>query len=64
MNRGKTRLSVTSRDQCSQTEIESTPEAIAQKLHEFGLPNDISSVEVEPSTLEEIVLEIIREEPQ
>ena len=64
LQRGKTRLSVTARNQRSEAEIESTSEAIAQKLHEFGLPNDISSVEVEPSTLEEIVLEIIREEPQ
>ena len=62
MQRGKTRLSVTTPDGRSESEIESTPEAMAQKLREFGLPNDISSIKAEPSTLEEIVLEIIRED--
>ena len=62
MQRGKTRLSVTSPNGSSETEFESTPEAMAQKLHEFGLPNDISSIKIESSTLEEIVLEIIRED--
>ena len=62
MQRGKTRLSVTTPDGRSEAEIESTPEAMAQKLHEFGLPNNISSIKTGPSTLEEIVLEIIRED--
>ena len=62
MQRGKTRLSVTTPDGRSEAEIESTPEAMAQKLREFGLPNDISSIKLEPSTLGEIVLEIIRED--
>ncbi len=62
MQRGKTRLSITTPDGRSEAEIESTPEAMAQKLHEFGLPNDISSIKLGPSTLEEIVLEIIRED--
>ena len=62
MQRGKTRLSVTSPNGSSETEIESTPEAMAQKLHEFGLPNDISSIKIGSSTLEEIVLEIIRDD--
>ena len=59
LQRGKTRLSVTARDQRSEAEIESTPEAMAQKLHEFGLPNHISSIKTGSSTLEEIVLEIL-----
>ena len=62
MQRGKTRLSVTSPDGPSEAEFESTPEAMAQKLHEFGLPNDISSIKTGSSTLEEIVLEIIRDD--
>ena len=62
MQRGKTRLSVTTPDGRSETEFESTPEAMAQKLHEFGLPNDISSIKIGSSTLEEIVLEIIRDD--
>ena len=62
MQRGKTRLSVTSSNGSSETEFESTPEAMAQKLHEFGLPNDISSIKIGSSTLEEIVLEIIRDD--
>ena len=62
MQRGKTRLSVTSPNGSSETEIESTPEAMAQKLHEFGLPNDISSIKIGSSTLEEIVLKIIRDD--
>ena len=62
MQRGKTRLSITTPDGRSEAEIESTPEAMAQKLREFGLPNDISSIKLGPSTLEEIVLEIIRED--
>ena len=62
MQRGKTRLSVTSPNGSSETEFESTPEAMAQKLHEFGLPNDISSIKIGSSTLEEIVLEIIRDD--
>ena len=62
MQRGKTRLSVTSPNGSSETEFESTPEAMAQKLHEFGLPNDISSIKIRSSTLEEIVLEIIRDD--
>ena len=62
MQRGKTRLSVTSPNGPSETEFESTPEAMAQKLHEFGLPNDISSIKIGSSTLEEIVLEIIRDD--
>ena len=62
MQRGKTRLSVTSPNGSSETEFESTPEAMAQKLHEFGLPSDISSVKIGSSTLEEIVLEIVRDD--
>ena len=62
MQRGKTRLSVTTPDGRSEAEIEWTPEAMAQKLHEFGLPDNISSIKVGPSSLEEIVLEIIRED--
>ncbi len=62
MQRGTTRLSVTSPNGSSETEFESTPEAMAQKLHEFGLPNDISSIKIGSSTLEEIVLEIIRDD--
>ena len=62
MQRGKTRLSVTSLNGSSETEFESTPEAMAQKLHEFGLPNDISSIKIGSSTLEEIVLDIIRDD--
>ncbi len=62
MQRGKTRLSVTSPNGSSETEFESTPEAMAQKLHEFGLPSDISSIKIGSSTLEEIVLEIIRDD--
>ena len=62
MQRGKTRLSVTSPNGSSETEFESTPEAMAQKLHEFGLPNDISSIKIGSSTLEEIVLGIIRDD--
>ena len=62
MQRGKTRLSVTSTNGSSEIEFESTPEAMAQKLHEFGLPNDISSIKIGSSTLEEIVLEIIRDD--
>ena len=62
MQRGNTRLSVTSPNGSSETEFESTPEAMAQKLHEFGLPNDISSIKIGSSTLEEIVLEIIRDD--
>ena len=62
MQRGKTRLSITSPNGSSETEFESTPEAMAQKLHEFGLPNDISSIKIGSSTLEEIVLEIIRDD--
>ena len=62
MQRGKTRLSVTLPNGSSETEIESTPEAMAQKLHEFGLPNDISSIKIGSSTLEEIVLEIIQDD--
>ena len=62
MQRGKTRLSVTLPNGSSETEFESTPEAMAQKLHEFGLPNDISSIKIGSSTLEEIVLEIIRDD--
>ena len=62
MQRGKTRLSVTSPNGSSETEFESTPEAMAQKLHEFGLPNDISSIKIGSSTLEDIVLEIIRDD--
>ena len=62
MQRGKTSLSVTSPNGSSETEFESTPEAMAQKLHEFGLPNDISSIKIGSSTLEEIVLEIIRDD--
>jgi ABC-2 type transport system ATP-binding protein len=62
MQRGKTRLSVTSPNGPSETEFESTPEAMAQKLHEFGLPNDISSIKIGSSTLEEIVLGIIRDD--
>ena len=62
MQRGKTRLSVTSPNGSRETKFESTPEAMAQKLHEFGLPNDISSIKIGSSTLEEIVLEIIRDD--
>ena len=62
MQRGTTRLSVTSPNGSSETAIESTPEAMAQKLHEFGLPNNISSIKTGSSTLEEIVLEIIRDD--
>ena len=61
LKRGQTRLLLRSKEGQSRFDIESEPEAIADKLHEFGLSRDISSIELEIDTLEDIILSFIKE---
>ena len=60
---GTTSISVNTSDQEYLEIINSTPEAIAEHLHKFGLQNNVSSIGIDSSTLEEIVLSIVGENP-
>ena len=59
LRQGKTSLSVKADSEENTYLIDSTPEAVAERLHDFRLSKDVSSIAVQAETLEEIVVKII-----
>ena len=59
LRQGKTSLSVKSGSEENTYLTNSTPEAVAERLHDFRLSKDVSSIAVQAETLEEIVVKII-----
>lgn len=61
LERGKTRLIISSTGYKTETQIDSTPESMAEALKQLGLNRDILSISTQPDTLEQIILNIIAE---
>ncbi len=59
LKKGNTNLLINSTNGQVKSKISSEPEAIAEKLHEYGLSKDIKSLALESDNLEDIVLSII-----
>ena len=51
---------MTESDKTNENFILSKPDAVASKLHEFGLRKDVKSIEIKQDTLEDIVLSEIK----
>ncbi len=60
LERGKTQLKILMDGEIKESTISSTPESLATALHELGLNQTISSITLNPSNLESIVLDIIK----
>ncbi|MBA4409904.1 MAG: ABC transporter ATP-binding protein [Odoribacter sp.] len=61
LHRGKTKLKIVDNKEEKTAVIDSTSENLADELKKFGLEKNISSVELQPRTIEDIILSIIRE---
>jgi ABC-2 type transport system ATP-binding protein len=61
LQRGKTKLKIVTNDKESISVIDSTPENLADELQNFGLNKNISSVELHPDNIEDIILSIVLE---
>lgn len=59
--RGKTKLKITVNDETQIAILDSTPGDLATELKKFGLDKNISSVELQPDNIEEIILSIMQE---
>ena len=60
LKKGKSRLVINTKEEKIENFISSKPNAVANKLHEFGLRKDIQSIEIKQDTLEDIVLSEIK----
>ena len=60
LHRGKTKLKIFDNHEEKTAVIDSTSENLADELKKFGLEKNISSVELQPDTIEDIILSIIR----
>jgi len=58
---GKTKLKITVNNETKIAIIDSTSEDLATELKKFGLDKNISSVELQPDNIEEIILSIMQE---
>jgi len=61
LQRGKTKLKITVNNETKITIIDSTSGDLATELKKFGLDKNISSVELQPDNIEEIILSIMQE---
>jgi ABC-2 type transport system ATP-binding protein len=61
LQRGKTKLKIIINGEAKIAIIDSTSEDLASELKKFGLDKDISSVELQPDNIEEIILSIMQE---
>jgi ABC-2 type transport system ATP-binding protein len=62
LERGKTTLTISENGESKESIINSTPDSLAKELQRFGLKQDITSINLRPDTIENIVLRIINEE--
>jgi ABC-2 type transport system ATP-binding protein len=61
LERGKTGLKFLESGEVKEYSIDSTPEKLAQELQKFGLKQNITSITLQPDSIEDIVLSIISE---
>jgi len=61
IRRGKTKLKIVANLEEKISIIDSNPENLADELKKFGLEKNISSVELHPDTIEDIILAIVHE---
>jgi len=60
LKKGESRLVINTTKEKIENFILSKPDAVASKLHEFGLRKDVKSIEIKQDTLEDIVLSEIK----
>ena len=58
---GRTRLAVRQGDQEREQNIDTTPEALATGLRAYGLGDEVDAVLVEPDSLEDVIVALIRD---
>jgi ABC-2 type transport system ATP-binding protein len=61
LQRGKTQLKIVVNNEENISIIDSTSEKLADELKKFGLEKNISSIELHPDNIEDVILSIIRE---
>lgn len=62
--RGKTILNYSENGESKQCTMDSTPESLARVLHQLGLNQNITAISLNPSTIESIVLDMLREKEE
>jgi ABC-type multidrug transport system ATPase subunit len=63
LERGKTKIKLITNGKEKVSFIDSTPESLAYELKKSGLHDTVSSVELYPDNMEEIILSIVKEKP-
>jgi ABC-2 type transport system ATP-binding protein len=58
---GRARLAVHFGDRAEETTIPARPDSLAERLHSYGLSAEITALTLEPDSLEDVILTIIRE---
>ena len=61
IQKGKTKLNITSTEGKKTTIFDSTSENLANELKKFGLNNNISSIQLNTDNIEDIILSIVSE---
>lgn len=61
LERGKTKLKITVNGEGKTALIDSTAENLAEELKKYGLDQNVSSVELQPDHIEDIILSILQE---
>ena len=61
VERGKTKLKITVKGEVKTSFIDSTAENLAGELKKFGLDQNVSSIELQPDNIEDIILSILQE---
>lgn len=61
LERGKTSLRICENGIVNQSVIDSTATALSEKLQQFGLRQGVTSITMQPDTIENIVLQIVQE---
>ena len=61
---GRARLEVRQGNKISKNTIAANPEALAESLHQFGLDSSVEAVDVDPDTLEDVILALIQDEDE
>jgi ABC-2 type transport system ATP-binding protein len=57
---GQARLGVHFENRTEEMTIPATPDSLADSLHNYGLPAEITAVDVDPDSLEDVILAIIQ----
>jgi ABC-2 type transport system ATP-binding protein len=61
---GRARLAVHFGSRTEEMRIPARPDSLADSLHSYGLPSEITALTLEPDSLEDVILAIIRERGQ